>query len=164
MISYAVLGLGSNKGNRLNNIRKAVKEICLIDEFNFIAVSSVYKTEPWGYKNQTDFLNCVLVCLCRLKPDAVLNKLKSIELKLGRIKREKWHQREIDIDILFFGSNTFRKGNLIIPHPQIQNRNFVLKPLLELMPDFIHPVLKKSVKKIYLSSPDNSKAEFYSSL
>jgi len=158
MIVNIVLGLGSNAGNRNNYINKTIKEICLTEGFNFIAISAVYKTEPWGYKKQNEFLNCVLVCLCRLNPTEAFRKVKNIEKKIGRVKREKWREREIDIDILFYGEKSIILNELIIPHPQIENRNFILQPLMELMPGFVHPVLHKSIETIQSITTDNGKA------
>ena len=161
MIESIVLGLGSNTGNRYRYLNRTVREICLTEGFNFIALSSVYKTEPWGYKKQNEFLNCVMVCLCRLKPAEVLKKIKSIEKKIGRVKRQKWHEREIDIDILFYGEQSAAVNGLVIPHPHIHERNFVLQPLRELMPGFIHPVMKKSIETIHRESKDRAKTFLY---
>lgn len=156
-----ILGLGSNTGNRSVNIKKAVKEISLTKGVNVIKVSLLYETEPWGLKNQRKFLNCVIICLCKLKPVELLKNLYAIEKKLGRKRRIKWGPREIDIDILFFGSMLINRGNIIIPHPLIELRNFVLIPLAGLMPDFVHPELKIKMINLLKNSPDKSKAELY---
>jgi 2-amino-4-hydroxy-6-hydroxymethyldihydropteridine diphosphokinase len=101
MIEKIVLGFGSNMGSRLNNIQSALKEISLTEGFNLIASSSVYETEPWGFKRQHKFLNSCSVFLCRLSPGEVLKTIKSAEKRIGRIQRGKWQAREIDIDLLF---------------------------------------------------------------
>jgi 2-amino-4-hydroxy-6-hydroxymethyldihydropteridine diphosphokinase len=157
-----VLGLGSNVGSRLSYIRKAVKSICLLPGVNYLAVSSVYETEPWGYKNQNSFLNCVLVCLCRRKPQDLFKSFKKIERSLGRKSRGKWQKREIDIDILFYASAVIRNKEIVIPHPQLKSRNFVLKPLAEMIPGFIHPLSGKTIAYLYKHSSDKNKVYLYS--
>lgn len=149
-----VLGLGSNTGNRLNYLRQALRSISKDHGFSFLAASSVYETEPWGYKEQNIFFNMAAVFLCRLNPAEALRRLKRIETITGRLHRGKWQKREIDIDILFYGDKVIENGKLEIPHPFISYRNFVLVPLNEIMPEFIHPVNKKSIKYLYLHSPD----------
>jgi 2-amino-4-hydroxy-6-hydroxymethyldihydropteridine diphosphokinase len=161
MLQTVVLGLGSNAGNRFLNIKKTVNLLHFSKQIDIIALSNIYETEPWGFKNQNNFLNCVIVILCRCTPGALLKKLKDIEKLAGRIKREKWKEREIDIDILFFGSEIYKSGRLKIPHPQLHNRNFVLKPAAELMPGFIHPELKKTMLELLKSSRDTGKIKIY---
>ena len=96
-------------------------------------------------------------------PAEALRKVIEIEKEIGRVEREKWHEREIDIDILFYNRKSIKTGKLVIPHPQIQHRNFVLKPLMELMPGFIHPVLEKNIKTIYMNTKDTGKVSIYKS-
>jgi 2-amino-4-hydroxy-6-hydroxymethyldihydropteridine diphosphokinase len=157
-----VLGLGSNVGNRVRYLKKAIKEISSVPGLKYIALSPVYETDPWGFKEQKKFLNCVLVCSCSLEPGAVLKLLKQTEKSLGRMYRGKWKQREIDIDILFFGNKIIKKGKLIVPHPFLQERNFVLKPLSDIMPGFIHPVFSRTIKYLFKHSPDKGKLKLYS--
>ncbi len=159
MSEKAVLGFGSNIGNRLLNIKRALKTLSLSKDLNLLAVSGIYETEPWGYKKQNCFLNCAGVFLCRLNPAELLDLLKRYEVKAGRKDNARWQAREIDIDILFYGNKIINKNKLQIPHPYIQQRNFVLKPLVELIPGFIHPKLNKSIKSLYASSKDNCKVK-----
>jgi len=161
MINKVVLGFGSNIGNRLKNLKTAVKEISLTKGIDFLALSSIYETEPWGYRKQKLFLNCAGVFLCRLTPLELVKIIKNIEKNIGRVNREKWRPREIDIDILFYGNGVYKNKNLIIPHPLIQERNFVLKPLVELMPGFTHTGLKKSVSYLYLNSKDKGEVSLF---
>jgi len=161
MTEKIVLGFGSNKGSRLLNLRNAVKQIALNKNFDMLALSSVYETEPWGYKNQGNFLNCTGVFLCRLKPAELLKFLKSTEAKLGRIGRGKWQAREIDVDVLYYANYIIEKKGLTIPHPQINKRNFVLAPLVELLPGFIDPVHNKTVKRLAEISTDKCRAVKY---
>jgi 2-amino-4-hydroxy-6-hydroxymethyldihydropteridine diphosphokinase len=149
-----VLGLGSNIGNRVKFLKKAVKEISLLKGMVVLAKSPLYLTEPWGFTEQKNFLNCILVCLCKQKPIELLNNLKKIEKSLGRKKRVKWAPREIDIDILFFGNHIIKTKSVKIPHPMITKRNFVLAPLNDLIPGFKHPVIKKKISVLFKKSVD----------
>lgn len=151
------LGLGSNIGDRLNFISNAVTEIRNNKAVKFVKSSSVYETEPWGVEKQNLFLNIAIEICTYLKPGELLKFIKEIEPALGRVARKKWAEREIDIDILFCDDLIINKKGLSIPHPEIQNRNFVLIPMNEIAPDFIHPVLKKKISELVSSSPDNLK-------
>jgi 2-amino-4-hydroxy-6-hydroxymethyldihydropteridine diphosphokinase len=161
MMEKVVLGLGSNVGDRPGNIKKALKLISLSQNFDILAVSPVYETEPWGFKNQKKFINCAVICLCRSRPPGLLEELFMIEKKAGRKSRKRWMPREIDIDVLFYGNRKFRGKNLIIPHSRIQHRNFVLKPLTDLIPEFIHPVLKKTISHLYRHSKDTCRVKLF---
>ncbi len=162
MLQKVVLGLGSNAGNRFLNIKKAAGLLHFLKQIDILAVSAVYETEPWGFKNQNNFLNCVIVILCHCSPEKLFEDLKKIEKQTGRIKREKWKEREIDIDILFFGNEVYKSGTLKIPHPQLHYRNFVLKPMAELMPGFVHPEFKETISELIKSSGDTGKIKIYS--
>jgi len=153
------LGLGSNIGDRLNFISNAVTEIRNNKAVKFVKSSSVYETEPWGVEKQNLFLNIVIEICTALKPDELLKFIKEIEPVLGRVARKKWTEREIDIDILFYDDLIINKKGLNIPHPEIQNRNFVLIPMNEIAPDFIHPVLKKKISELTVMSPDKLKCK-----
>jgi 2-amino-4-hydroxy-6-hydroxymethyldihydropteridine diphosphokinase len=159
MTEKVVLGFGSNKGNRLNNIKNAVRFLSLNKDLNILTVSKIYETEPWGYKKQKCFLNCAAVFLSRLKPSELLALLKNYEVNAGRSQNTKWQAREIDIDILFYGNRIIQSRKLNIPHPFIDKRNFVLKPLVELIPGDIHPLLNKSIKHLYAVSKDICKVK-----
>lgn len=164
MPELVVLGFGSNKGNRLRNINFAVKSLALRKEMNLLRVSDIYETEPWGFKKQKSFYNCAAVFLCRLTPAELLNLSKITEKRAGRTKNRKWHARELDIDILFFGNTVIHNNRLKIPHPYLECRNFVLKPLVDIIPGYVHPVLKRSVLSLYKSSKDNCKVKEISSV
>jgi 2-amino-4-hydroxy-6-hydroxymethyldihydropteridine diphosphokinase len=150
------LGLGSNIGDKVNFIKSAETGISKLTGTKVLRSSSIYKTEPWGIKNQDFFLNSVLEIETTLEPQVLLSELKKIESELGRKKRNKWYEREIDIDILFFNNLVISNRFVNIPHPEIQNRNFVLIPMCELNPDFFHPVLDRTVKDLLNDSKDNS--------
>jgi 2-amino-4-hydroxy-6-hydroxymethyldihydropteridine diphosphokinase len=137
--------LGSNIGNSLEILLSAVKsieaEIGIV-----ITKSNFYFTKAWGNTNQPDFINQAIHVETNLSPQELLEKILAIEKKAGRTRTEiKWEQRSLDIDILFFNDLIIDEPNLIIPHPFLQERNFVLTPLLEIAKDFIHPVLKKTI-------------------
>ncbi len=140
------LGLGSNVGDKEKNIKHAVN--LLSEKINNVKLAKIYKSKPYGFKNQDYFLNTALMGLTDLSPDELFDFVKKVENKVGRKKRFHWGPREIDIDILFYEDLIYETDFLVIPHPRIQERDFVLKPLCDLNPDLIHPVLKKTVKEL----------------
>lgn len=148
------LGLGSNIGDRTNYISDAVSEIKINKAIKFVKSSSLYETEPWGVEKQNLFLNIVIEIYTSLTPGELLKFIKETETKLGRTARKKWTEREIDIDILFYDDLIIKKKGLSIPHPEIYNRNFVLIPMNEIAPDFVHPVLKKNINYLTVNSGD----------
>lgn len=151
-----VLSLGSNFGNRLANLRKCVKLISFLAGFDLLAASGIYETKPWGYKKQRKFLNCVIAGLYKGSVNKLFRDLENIEKECGRIERGKWMPREIDIDILFYGTKIINKKNLTIPHPELQNRKFVLKPLAVILPGLVHPVLNKNISYLLKYTKDTS--------
>jgi 2-amino-4-hydroxy-6-hydroxymethyldihydropteridine diphosphokinase len=142
-INKIFLGLGSNLGNREENILMAEK---LIEEKvgKVRSKSSIYETAAWGITEQNAFLNQVLEIETVFSPSAVLHLLLKIEKDMGRIREIKWGERSIDIDVLYFNNEILSTENLVVPHPFIQERKFVLVPLCEIAPVFIHPKLKQS--------------------
>jgi 2-amino-4-hydroxy-6-hydroxymethyldihydropteridine diphosphokinase len=138
-MNRAFLLLGSNLGDRSRTISGAIR---LLQEIgNIIGFSSIYQTAAWGKKDQPDFLNQVIILEISLSPDELLKKIMGIEIKMGRVRANKWAERTIDIDILYFNEEIVVTEHLKIPHPQIQFRRFTLMPLNEIAPDFKHPVL-----------------------
>lgn len=137
------LGLGSNLGDRMNNLESAVER--LSDEVSLRALSSVYETDPVGYKEQPLFLNAVLSGETRLGPLELLRFVKDIERALGR--KDTFHNgpRIIDIDILFYGDLVIKLPDLIIPHPRVARRAFMLVPLSEISSKMIHPVNQRRI-------------------
>lgn len=161
MLTYVYLGFGSNKGKRLNNLKKAIREIAFLKNFSLLAKTAVYETEPWGFINQNKFLNCIICGIYMGKPNDLYHEIKQIEKIIGRTSTQKWGPREIDVDILFFADKIINSKSLKIPHPFIEKRNFVLKPLMELNPFLIHPVTKKKIAFIYNNSADRLKVKLY---
>jgi len=150
------LGLGSNLGKRKENLHTA---LAMIGEMTgrILLSSSVYETEPWGFETEHRFLNMVVKLETELVPSDLLEALLEIEKSMGRVRDKKqYSSRVIDIDILFYEDLDIAYHNLKIPHPHIQDRRFVLVPLVEIAPDFIHPVFHKSVKVLLDSCSDNS--------
>ena len=136
--------LGSNMGNSRQKLLQAQRHI--EKQIGTITrCSALYTTAAWGKTDQPDFLNQVVVVETNLTASATMNTILSIEKKMGRIRAKKNDPRIIDIDILFFNKEIIKEETLIVPHPQIQNRRFVLIPLNELSANFIHPVLKKTI-------------------
>ncbi len=139
------LGLGSNLGNRQENLDQALKLLAL--RMRLGKVSSIYDTEPIGNVNQPRFLNLACEVFTRLSPEGLLALVKGIEQKMGRYSRS-GEPRIIDIDILLFGDKVVNTPDLVIPHPQIADRSFVLVPLAEIAPDVVHPVTRKTIKEM----------------
>ena len=145
--------LGSNMGDTFENLRQARKHIAA-DIGNITKTSHFYETEPWGLKDQSDFLNQAVRVLTTLSPNQVLFACKDIEAKMGRTVTRTWGERNIDIDLLFYESKVIREKNLVVPHLEIQDRNFVLIPMLELAPEYVHPVFDKTIEELYDESKD----------
>jgi len=147
MENRVVLGLGGNMGDRNLALKQARDYIQ--NEIGFIIQeSSLFQTSSWGITDQDYFLNQVIIVSTLLNAEKVLKKCMEIELKLGRIRAEKYGSRIIDIDILFFNNEIIEKENLIIPHLLLHKRKFVLVPLMEIISDFVHPVLNKTIEEL----------------
>ena len=158
-MSKIYLLLGSNVGDKKANLKDAIslihKQIGKI-----IQQSSVYETEPWGFEDVSFFLNQVLMVDSSLQPAEALSEILQMEKKLGRERTEKQYaSRIIDIDILFYDDLIIQTENLIIPHPLMEKRRFVLTPLNEIAGDFIHPVLQKTIKILLAECEDKLKVK-----
>jgi len=144
MLKEAYIGLGTNLGNREENLKKAIENI-ITSVGEVISFSGIYVTEPWGFRSEDNFLNMVILINTRLKAVDLLKQLLKIEMQMGRVREtKKYTSRVIDIDILLYENEIINKPYLKIPHPMIQERKFVLVPLCDIAPEMIHPVLKQT--------------------
>ncbi len=144
------LGIGSNEGNRTLNFKSAIDLINKITDCKIEKISSIYETLPFGDIKQNNFLNAAIKISTRLNPQELFVELKKIEQKLGRIIRDKWGPREIDLDILLFNDLIFSDEIITLPHKGIIYRDFVMIPLTEIEPDLIHPVFNRKIADIIL--------------
>lgn len=149
--------LGSNVGKRRDTLNKAKEELLIGVEI--ISEGSVYETEAWGVKNQNAFYNQLILVKTELSPFALLKMTQNIEQKMGRVKDKKWGPRIIDIDIIYYGSKVIYSPTLKIPHEFMSQRNFVLKPLLEIAPAWYHPLFRKNVTELSKICKDNSEVK-----
>ena len=140
------LSMGSNLGDRLSNLQDAIRS--LPPPIQPLSQSQIYETEPWGYTEQPAFLNLVIKASTELAPKKVLTLIKDIEAALGRKATFRFGPRLIDLDILLYDELVLNSPGLIIPHPRLTERGFVLVPLAELAPDLIHPVTKKTIQQL----------------
>jgi 2-amino-4-hydroxy-6-hydroxymethyldihydropteridine diphosphokinase len=147
MINGIFLLLGSNKGDRKSNFSQSRKLLTK----SGIAIkeqSSLYLSPPWGYIYQPYFLNQVIKVATSLPPQSLLDTCLEIENKMGRLRKQRYGQRVIDIDLLYYNQEIIENPSLIVPHPRLHLRRFTLVPMTELSPDFIHPLLKDTQKKL----------------
>lgn len=152
------LALGSNMGNRLSNLKAAV--LNLTPQMAVKQKSSVYETPPWGFTEQDAFLNQVVKVTTYLEPEPLLRHFKRMETALGRVPNFQNGPRVIDIDILFFDKMIINTPPLVVPHPRLHERAFVLVPLAEIEPDFVHPILQRPINKI-LEDVDRSEIKLF---
>ncbi|HIE5422302.1 TPA: 2-amino-4-hydroxy-6-hydroxymethyldihydropteridine diphosphokinase [Clostridium botulinum] len=142
------MAFGSNIGEKESYIKRALEKI---EErgMEIIKVSSIYETEPYGVLDQDSFLNGVVKIETNLTPEDLIGELLNIEKQLNRVRERRWGPRTIDLDIIFYDDLIINEKDLVIPHKDMENREFVLKPLCDIDENFIHPVLKKSVRELY---------------
>ncbi len=153
-MNVATLLLGCNLGNCESTFVETLRQL----EKNcgkLIAQSSLYKTAPWGYSEQNDFLNQVVIIETNLTPHELLNKTIEIEVELGRLRKIVNGPRTIDIDILFYNDLEVITNDLIIPHPRLHLRKFTLIPLNEIIPDYTHPTLNKTIAQLLMECGDD---------
>ena len=153
----AYLGLGSNIGDKMANLNQAIAAIGA-NLGTVCAKSAVYLTDPWGLYDQPTFLNLVLLVETLMDPELLLREIQVIERQMGRERITKWDKRIIDIDILFYDEIVYQSETLQIPHPWLEQRNFVLAPMAEIAPTFVHPVNKKTIRALLESSTDPLRA------
>jgi 2-amino-4-hydroxy-6-hydroxymethyldihydropteridine diphosphokinase len=152
-MNFSYLLIGGNEGDRIGTMTTA-REHIEAAAGPIRAASALYETAAWGKTDQPDFLNQALLVETPLDASTLLQTLLSVEARLGRVRKEKYGTRIIDIDILFFNDAIIRETGLVIPHPEMQNRRFVLAPLEEIAPDHVHPVLGLSVRELLINCTD----------
>jgi 2-amino-4-hydroxy-6-hydroxymethyldihydropteridine diphosphokinase len=156
-----LLSLGSNLGDRLAYLENAVELLQRFNVLQNIVISSVYETEPVGVTDQPWFLNLVIAGRTALKADELFLLCKSIEHSLGRKPRQRWFEREIDIDILLYGSLLINTDDLVIPHPRMHERLFVLKPAAEIAANIFHPTLNIRIIDLLINCNDTATVNYY---
>jgi len=152
-MNTSYLLIGGNEGDSLSWLSKAR---CVIERMagRILRSSAIYRTAPWGKTDQADFLNQALLIETSLEAPALMTVLLEIEEQMGRRRVEKYGSRIIDIDILFFNEEIIALPQLTVPHPEIQRRRFVLAPMEEIAGEFIHPVIRKSIRELLAECPD----------
>ncbi len=154
-MNTAVILSGSNLGDRLENLAKALSLIN-INNISLVRSSHIYETEPWGNTDQPLYLNQVFEIMTTMSAPALMKTLLDIEKEMGRVRRKKWSARIIDLDILYYNHEIINMEGLTIPHPHLHERRFVMEPLAELLPELIHPILRKSNYEILMSLQDDN--------
>lgn len=149
--------LGSNLGNKSDNLQLAID--LLSSFFHTTQRSHLYESEPWGIEEQPIFYNQVIKGHSLLSPEDLLQAVLEVEQQMGRERKQKWGERLIDIDILYYGEQICDQPDLQIPHPQIQNRRFTLVPLCEIAPGLAHPIFKKTQAQLLEICPDQLNVE-----
>ncbi|MGY5354656.1 2-amino-4-hydroxy-6-hydroxymethyldihydropteridine diphosphokinase [Wenyingzhuangia sp. IMCC45467] len=155
-MNIAHLSLGTNLGNKLENLNNAIKKIS--DLGSVTKVSSVYQTPPWGFKSD-DFFNIALTLETSLNANDLIDHLLAIELNLGRIRNTAitgYQARPLDIDIVFFNDEIINTENLTVPHPRMHERNFVLIPIIDIVANFNHPIFNKTLETLFDECDDKS--------
>jgi len=148
-MAIVLIGVGSNLGDRLSHIEKAREILKKSPQIKILAESAIYETVPQGGPPQGFFLNSVWKLETTLEPVALFKELQSLELKLGRVRKEINGPRTIDLDILDYDGMILETPELTLPHPRLHEREFVLRPIFNLVPDWIHPKLRKSAGELW---------------
>lgn len=151
-----LLSLGANIGDRAASLARAVELIGRSPGIELVRVSSLYETAPVGYLAQPAFINAAALLRTTREPAGLLARLRAIERVLGRVRRTRWHEREIDIDILLYGERIVDLDDLQIPHHEMQRRRFVLEPAAEIAPDLLHPRFGLTIAELLARCPDRS--------
>lgn len=156
------LHLGTNLGDRRANLQLALQQMASLG-IQIIRVSALYETDAWGIEDQPDFINLALEARTDLLPNELLKQTQQIELDMGRVRKRKWGERLIDIDLLYYGSEIIDEADLHLPHPGIPERNFVLIPMLEIAPDWLDPRRQKTIEELYEASRDTGEVRWLES-
>lgn len=157
MDNTAYIGIGSNQGDKYKNCILAIEAISTCEKNHLLQQSSFYLTEPWGYRDQDDFINLAIELKTSFSPLKLLYFLQGIEKKLARDKKGTWGPRTIDLDILFYNDQKLESPQLTLPHPLLHKRGFVLFPLKEIAPYLIHPIFNKTISQFFDSMSDDKR-------
>ncbi len=153
----AFLGLGSNLGDRMAHLKGARHALHSHQKLRILRASSIYETEAvGGPENQPPYLNAVLEVQTLLRASCLLEFALAVEQQFGRCRTTRWGARTLDIDLLFYADHVHQEPDLIVPHPRLHERAFVLAPLTEIAPDFIHPLLQQSMQEIFAQLPSTA--------
>lgn len=153
-----LLSLGANLGNREQTLGHAIKYL-KADVFSNMTVSPWYETEPVGVENQPPFINLAVIGETTMSLEQCFWQIKHIEQRLGRVQRPRWHEREIDIDLCLFGPQQVIQAEVVVPHPHLHERKFVLVPSVDIAPEWIHPVFCVSLAMLLQCCNDNHRIQ-----
>ena len=159
----AFIGIGANMGRSAETCRAAVGKLAKIPGIRLLRTSSLYRTEPVGPRKQEWFINAAAEIRTSLPPRVLLETMKDIERRLGRTETVKWGPRVIDLDILLYGQEVIQEGDLVVPHPELHRRRFVLVPLCELASYAVHPAFGVSLRGLLDRLTDPARVELYDS-
>lgn len=144
----AYLGLGSNLGDRFKNLSEAIQRLNSVEGIEVREVSAVYETDPVGDSSQPKYLNAAIRVETTLEAKKLLKACMTVERSMGRVRRAQWESRVIDIDVLFYDNEVMSTKELTLPHPLLHEREFVLRPLADIAPDLVHPMLDESIAQL----------------
>lgn len=153
----AYLGLGSNLDNPAGQLDEARRRLALVPDLEVSRVSSYYATPPVGVLEQPWFVNAVAAVRTRLTPEALLEVLLRIEDEMGRVREQRWGPRLVDLDLLLYNNKIVKTARLVVPHPEMSHRGFVLLPLAEIAPQAWHPVLEKTAAELLAALPPEAR-------
>jgi len=157
--SVAYIGIGSNLGDTVLNCKHSIARIDGTSGCEVTARSDLFKTEPEGVAGQQWYANCVIEVKTERTPHNLLDSLMAIEHEMGRIRKKKWESRIIDLDLLIFGELVLDSPDLVVPHPLLHTRRFVLEPLVQVAPELVHPILNITIQRLLKKLPKESYVE-----
>jgi len=148
-----LIGFGSNRGDPVAICRAAIQTLSEHTAIQLVRASSFYRTAPVGFLDQEWFVNGVLLCTTNMSPSELMDVLHAVERSFGRTRTDRWGPRTLDLDLLAYGDRGLRLPELTVPHARMHERRFVLAPLVEIYPEWIHPVLRQSARELLFRLP-----------
>lgn len=161
MIETAFIGFGSNLGDKRTNCLKGLRALKAHGKVKLLRLSSLWRTEPVGFRCQDWFLNGVVEVATELSPRELLELMKEVERKVGRKETFRWGPRTLDLDLLLCGQKVVQEEDLQVPHPRLHQRAFVLVPLVEIAPEAYHPILRKTAKELLQELNDPAEVQYF---